>query len=153
MLSLKLRVVLALQALEVAWCHVTTSVSQLKDRLLANYPKALDDSAMYINGCQHNETGEGNMIRCCLCAHWFHMDCVDLTQDESVDLWSYMQVSNSNSNSNSKYIYSTHFKYSIIFNLIYSKNNRVRRHTLRHLVLLSYMPPFVFIYYTISILC
>ncbi len=39
-----------------------------------------------------------------------------------------------------KYIYSTNFKYSIILNLIYSKNNKVRRHALRHPVSLSYMP-------------
>ncbi len=51
-----------------------------------------------------------------------------------------------NSNSNSKCIYRSHFKYNIILNLIYSKNNRVSRHALRHVVSLSYMPPFVFVH-------
>ncbi len=36
--------------------------------------------------------------------------------------------------------YSTHFKYNIFLNMLYSKHNRVRRHALRHLVSLSYMP-------------
>ncbi len=62
-------------------------------------------------------------------------------------------LAGTNKNSNSKCIYSTHFRYNIILNLINSNNNRFRRHALRHLVSLSYMPPFVFIYYTISIFC
>ncbi len=78
---------------------------------------------------------------------------VSLNHQRKQGCWSQTQKNPQNSNSNSKCIYSTHFRYNIILNLIYSKNNRVTKHALRHLLSLSYMPPFVFIYYTISIFC
>ncbi len=52
------------------------------------YLKALGDGAICINGCKHNRKDAGNMIQCGLCVHWFHIGCVDLTQDECVGVWS-----------------------------------------------------------------
>ncbi len=59
----------------------------VKGQTFRKYPKSLDDDAMCINRCKHNGKDKGNIIRCCLCAHWFHMGCVESTQDESGGVW------------------------------------------------------------------
>lgn len=42
--------------------------------------------------CQYDGDGDtGESIRCCLCSHWFHIDCINLSQDESNGFWSCFQ--------------------------------------------------------------
>ena len=61
--------------------------SDLKTRLLVKYPKAQGENALCIIECNHDGEEMGNMIRCCMCAHWFHTDCLDLDKDEAGGVW------------------------------------------------------------------
>lgn len=36
-----------------------------------------------IDGCKHGSQNGGDMIRCCLCARWYHTKCLDLPDDEA----------------------------------------------------------------------
>ncbi|XP_070556686.1 uncharacterized protein [Ptychodera flava] len=36
-----------------------------------------------ISNCKHNRSDDGEMIRCSLCWKWFHMDCLDVNEEEA----------------------------------------------------------------------
>ena len=38
--------------------------------------------------CKHGGSDKGDMIRCCLCANWFHEDCLDLKKHDREGVWS-----------------------------------------------------------------
>ena len=38
--------------------------------------------------CKHNRRDDiGHMIRCCQCAVWFHLDCLNISKEESEGVW------------------------------------------------------------------
>ncbi len=51
-------------------------MTALKVKLLDKYPKAQGEGSICTN-CGHKGKDIGNMIKCCMCAHWFHTDCMD----------------------------------------------------------------------------
>ena len=46
-------------------------------------------SKLCVDQCKHKTTRQQTqtMIRCCLCATWFHIECVGLAEDEAVGVW------------------------------------------------------------------
>ena len=40
-----------------------------------------------IEKCTKGRKDTGNMIRCCLCAQWFHLDCLRLPESEASGVW------------------------------------------------------------------
>ncbi len=42
---------------------------------------------MCIAECKHKRKAAGDMIRCCLCACWFHEDCVGITSESERGVW------------------------------------------------------------------
>ncbi len=62
-------------------------LTALKVKLLDKHPKAQGEGAICTTNCSHKGKDIGNMIRCCMCPHWFHIDCINLKKDESVGVW------------------------------------------------------------------
>ncbi len=40
-----------------------------------------------VEGCKKNRKETGDMIRCCMCAHWFHLECLNLSKAEATGVW------------------------------------------------------------------
>ena len=40
-----------------------------------------------LENCLHGRKDSKDMLRCCLCAQWFHLDCVNLPPPEATGVW------------------------------------------------------------------
>ena len=47
------------------------------------------DGPHCIPGCKHRKgRGGGDMVRCCLCMAWYHIKCLEISNDETLGFWS-----------------------------------------------------------------
>ena len=47
------------------------------------------DGPHCIQGCKHRKgRGGGDMVRCCLCMAWYHIKCLEISNDETLGFWS-----------------------------------------------------------------
>lgn len=58
-----------------------------KDKHKDLYQKNYKDDKICIEKCLVKGKDQGETIRCCLCAHWYHIDCIKLPKDESLGVW------------------------------------------------------------------
>jgi hypothetical protein len=50
-----------------------------------------------IEGCKKGRKDVGDMLRCCLCAQWFHPGCINMDSSEAAGVWPCLECRNLNS--------------------------------------------------------
>ena len=45
------------------------------------------DQPYCITTCKHDRSGSGDMVRCCMCFHWYHEDCVKSDKSHDAHWW------------------------------------------------------------------
>ena len=45
------------------------------------------DQPYCITTCKHGRSGSGDMVRCCMCFHWYHEDCVKSDKSRDAHWW------------------------------------------------------------------
>ncbi len=74
----------------ITYEHITTQ-TDLYDDIPA---KAVGKKICLVN-CKHKGNSRaGDIIRCCVCAHWYHEECVSLPHDEAGGVWPCMHCRN-----------------------------------------------------------
>ncbi len=44
-----------------------------------------------VEDCRKGRKDTGDMIRCCMCAQWFHFECLNLNKAEATGVWAILQ--------------------------------------------------------------
>ena len=75
----------------VMTADTSTLVKQV--RVDAQPTQPVMDIAMCLVSCLHghNDKQDKDMIRCCVCAHWYHLECVKLPASEASGVWPCME--------------------------------------------------------------